>query len=224
MLIILGYRPAPSRGECCSRSSHGPTNNAITPPLHGAYMSSTGHLHQSSAKCGGLHSLAPSASLTLPSNFTLNPCSHSPNSIPSHSEPKNVDSSIIFMSSTAQVTSPTSNFQYIINVALADYTETTGIDLSETPFATAIKRSNSPEAILQLLHEREKTFKEYRRKGNRKLINCLTPAVKVFKVFSGILDNAINNLQVSRACQPVILLTATSSDPTLTGRRLVCCH
>jgi fungal STAND N-terminal Goodbye domain len=105
------------------------------------------------------------------------------------------------MSSTAQATFSTSNFQLIIDTALADYTEITGTDLSETSFATAIQQLNSPEAILQLLHEREKTFKEYR-EGNRKLINCLTPAVKVFQALSGILGEAVN--QVSRACQSLL--------------------
>jgi hypothetical protein len=125
------------------------------------------------------------------------------------------------MSSTGQATSPTSNFQFIIDAALADYTKITGTDLSETPFATAIQQSNSPEAILQLLHERERSFKEYR-EGNRKLINCLTLAVKVFQALSGTLGKAVN--QVSRACHSVTLLTTTSSDPSPTGKRLVCCH
>jgi hypothetical protein len=125
------------------------------------------------------------------------------------------------MSSTGQATSPTSNFQFIIDAALTDYTKVTGTDLSKTPFATAIQQSSSPEAILQLLHEREKSFKEYR-EGNRNLINCLTPAVKIFQALSRILGEAVN--LVSRACHPVTLLTVTSSDPTPTGKRLLCCH
>jgi len=127
------------------------------------------------------------------------------------------------MSPTGQATSPTSNFQFIIDAALTDYTKVTGTDLSRTPFAIAIQQSSSPEAILQLLHEREKSFEEYR-EGNRNLINCLTPAVKIFQALSGILGEAVN--LVSRACHPVTLLsiTVTSSDPTPTGKRLVCCH
>jgi hypothetical protein len=125
------------------------------------------------------------------------------------------------MSSTAQATSSTSNFQFIIDAALADYTKITGTDLSETPFAAAIQQSNSPESILHLLHEREKAFEEYR-DGNRKLIACLTPAVKVFQALSGILGEAVN--QVSQAFHPVTLVTVTSSDPIPTGKRLVCCH
>ena len=147
------------------------------------------------------------------------PINSFPQLIPS--ERKNVFTSIVFMSSTGQATSSTSNFQLIIDAALANYTEITGTDLSKTPFATAIRQSNSPEAILQLLHEREKSFKEYR-EGNRKLINCLTPSVKVFQALSGILGEMVN--LVSRPCHRVTLLTVTSSDPTPAGKRLVCRH
>jgi hypothetical protein len=93
------------------------------------------------------------------------------------------------MLSTRQAPS-VSNFQLIID-ALADYAKMTGIDLSKNPFAAAIEQSNSPEAILQLLQGREKAFKEYR-DGNRKLMDCLTPAVNVLQAFSGILGEAVN--------------------------------
>jgi hypothetical protein len=94
----------------------------------------------------------------------------------------------------------TSNFQFIIDAALTDYTKITGTDLSNTPFAIAIQQSNSPEVVLRLLDERAKSFKEYRER-NRKLINCLTPIVKVSQALSGILGDAVN--QVSSACHPV---------------------
>ena len=89
-----------------------------------------------------------------------------------------------------EATSSTSNVQLIID-ALADYAKITGIDLSKNSFADALKQSNSPEAILQLLQGREKAFKEYR-DGNRRLISCLIPAVNVIHAFSGILGNAIS--------------------------------
>jgi STAND-like protein len=91
--------------------------------------------------------------------------------------------------SWAEQAAPPSTILSIID-ALADYTKVTGIDLSENPFAAAIERSNSPEAILQLLHEREKAFKEYR-EGNRRLISCLRPVVNVIQAFSGILGEAV---------------------------------
>jgi hypothetical protein len=98
--------------------------------------------------------------------------------------------------STRQATSSTSTIQPIIEAALADYTKNTGIDLSETPFAAALEQSNSPEAILQLLHDRENDFKEYR-DGNRGLVNCLSPAVKVIQAFSGIVGEAVNLVSLS---------------------------
>jgi len=127
------------------------------------------------------------------------------------------------MSSTGQATSSTSNLQLIIDGALADYTKITGTDLSKTPFATTIQQLNSPEAILQLLHEREKSFREYH-EGNWKLMNCLTQIVKVSQELSGNLGEAVNQTEVGRACHPVTLLTVTSSDPNPTCNRLVCCH
>ena len=99
-------------------------------------------------------------------------------------------------------TSSTSNIQLITN-ALADYAKITGVDLSNNPFAAAIEQSNSPEAILGLLQEREKAFKEYR-DNNRRLINCLSPAVKVIQAFSGILGEAVT--LVSNKCDLLTLL------------------
>jgi hypothetical protein len=116
------------------------------------------------------------------------------------------------MSSTEQATSSTSsnsNIQLITN-ALADYTKITGVDLSKNPFAAAVEQLNSPEAILELLQEREKAFKEYR-DNNRRLINCLTPAVKVIQAFSGILGEAIT--LVSHKYDPFILLNTLRQVP-----------
>src|SRR6201996_9850826 len=107
------------------------------------------------------------------------------------------------MSSTGQATSSTSNIQLIINAALADYAKITGIDLSKDPFVAALEQSNSPEAILELLQEREKEFKEYR-DGNRRLISCLSPAVKVIQALSGILGEAVS---VTNTYHPVYLST-----------------
>jgi hypothetical protein len=87
-------------------------------------------------------------------------------------------------------TSSTSNIQLITD-ALLDYSKMTGIDLSRNPFATAIERADSPGAILELLQEREKAFKDYR-EGNRRLISCLSPAVNVIQAFSGILGEAVS--------------------------------
>jgi hypothetical protein len=110
------------------------------------------------------------------------------------------------MSSTVQAissTSSTPNIQLITD-ALADYAKTTGIDLSKNPFAAAIEQANSPGAILELLQEREKAFKDYR-EGNRGLISCLSPAVNIIQAFSGILGAAV--ILVSHKCHLETLLT-----------------
>ena len=87
-------------------------------------------------------------------------------------------------------TSSTLNIQLITD-ALLDYSKITGIDLSKNPFATAIERADSSGAILELLQEREKAFKDYR-EGNKRLISCLSPAVNVIQAFSGILGEAVS--------------------------------
>ena len=107
-------------------------------------------------------------------------------------------------STTVQPTfSSSSNIQLITN-ALLDYAKTTGTDLSNNPFAAAIEHVNFPGAILELLQEREKAFKDYR-EGNRTLISCLSPAVNVIQAFSGILGEAVS--LVSHTCHLVTLLT-----------------
>lgn len=98
--------------------------------------------------------------------------------------PQRNQASVSLMSSTGQATSST-NFQLIIDNALADYEKVTGIDLSRSPFAAKIEQSNSPEDILQLLQERENAFREYRN-SNRKLISCLKPSVVIIQAFSTI--------------------------------------
>ena len=84
---------------------------------------------------------------------------------------------------------PTSNFQSIID-ALDDYAELTGLDLSKNPFIDKIRLSGSVEDILRLLQERENAFKEYR-DGNRRLMGCLSPVVRVIHAFSVTLGEAL---------------------------------
>lgn len=103
------------------------------------------------------------------------------------------------MSSTGQAVSSTDNVQLIID-ALASFDKETGIDLSKNSFAANLEQSNSLEAILQQLQEREKAFKVYR-DDNRRLINFFKPALKVIHGFSGILNEAVG--QVSRTFRHV---------------------
>ena len=94
------------------------------------------------------------------------------------------------MLSTGLAGTPHSNFQLIID-ALVDYANLTGIDLSQNPFAEKLTQCNTPDAILGLLQERESAFNEYR-DGNRGLISCLSPAVRVLHAFVGLLGEAVS--------------------------------
>ena len=95
------------------------------------------------------------------------------------------------MSSAEQATSTSSaSNDRLIADALENYAKITGNDLSKNSFAPALEQSDSPEAILKLLQEREKAFKEYR-EGSRRLINCLSPVVNVLQAFSGIFGEAV---------------------------------
>lgn len=103
------------------------------------------------------------------------------------------------MSSIEQPTS--SNFQLIIN-ALADYAKLTGIDLSNSPFARRLELLTSSQAIVELLEERERAFKEYRDR-NQRLIGCISPAVGVLYAFSGTIGEVVG--LVSNTCHSVLL-------------------
>ena len=79
-----------------------------------------------------------------------------------------------------------SNFQSILDAALDDYHKHTGIDLTKHPSAAQLQNCHSPDDVVQLLLERETSFKDYREKYC-KLIDCLRPVVKVIHALSGIL-------------------------------------
>ncbi|KAH9063612.1 hypothetical protein EDB87DRAFT_132759 [Lactarius vividus] len=65
----------------------------------------------------------------------------------------------------------------------------TGIDLKDDPFAAKVNGCDSPDAVLLLLQDNMKAFKEYRDK-NRKFIDCLSPVVQFVHSFSEILGGA----------------------------------
>ena len=79
-------------------------------------------------------------------------------------------------------TSP--DFRSILEAAFDGYTRLTGVDLTTHPSAQRLQSCHSPEAVLQLLQEREASFKDYR-DGHRRLINWLLPVVRAVHTFSG---------------------------------------
>jgi hypothetical protein len=93
-----------------------------------------------------------------------------------------------------------SNFQSILD-AVDKYAAETGINLKDNPFANKIKDCDSPDAVLLLLQENAKVFKDYRDQ-NRKFIDCLGPVVQFVHAFSGVLGEAaglVSHEQLSRS-------------------------
>src|ERR1700761_7100565 len=93
-----------------------------------------------------------------------------------------------------------SHFQSVLD-ALDKYAEQTGINLSENPFADKVKSCDSPDAVLGLLQENLKGFKDYRDK-NRKFIDFLNPVVQFVHAFSGIMGEVaglVSRAQTSRS-------------------------
>jgi len=72
--------------------------------------------------------------------------------------------------------STSSHFEALFNAALANYSEQTGKDLRNHPFAHHIDRCNTPESLLAVFQEQAQTFDEFRN-GDHRLIKWLQPIV-----------------------------------------------
>jgi hypothetical protein len=90
-----------------------------------------------------------------------------------------------------------SNFQSILDAA-DKYVQQTGINLKDNPFTNKVKDCDSPTAVLLLLEENLKAFKDYRDK-NRKFIECVSPVVEFIHAFSGILGEAASLVRRTQA-------------------------
>ena len=77
----------------------------------------------------------------------------------------------------------TTSFQAILDKALVDYGEQTGVELDKHPFIDELRGRDSPDNVLKLLEDKANAFKVFR-DGNRKLINWLSPVVRVIHTLS----------------------------------------
>ncbi|KAH8991483.1 hypothetical protein EDB86DRAFT_1607418 [Lactarius hatsudake] len=71
----------------------------------------------------------------------------------------------------------------------SEHYSTIGVELNQHPFSDELRGRDSPDDVLKLLEDKANAFKVYR-DGNRKLINWLSPVVKVVHALSGILGEA----------------------------------
>ena len=86
---------------------------------------------------------------------------------------------------------PATSFQAILDKALADYCDQIGVDLDKHPFTDELRGGDSPDNVLKLLEDKANAFKVYR-DGNRKLINWLSPVVRVVHTLSGVIGQAVS--------------------------------
>ncbi|KAH9166457.1 hypothetical protein EDB89DRAFT_1910685 [Lactarius sanguifluus] len=82
------------------------------------------------------------------------------------------------------------SFRAILDKALADYHDQIGVELDKHPFADQLRGRDSPDDVLKLLEDKANEFRVYR-DGNRKLIDGLSPVVKVIHTLSGILGETV---------------------------------
>ena len=109
-----------------------------------------------------------------------------------------------------------SNFQSILN-AVDKYAKQTGINLMENPFVDKVKGCDSPSAVLSLLQENLKAFKDYR-DNNQKFIECIGPVVKFVHAFSGVLGEAARLVSRNRSFHYRITFTLSPQEPLPTGK------
>ena len=92
---------------------------------------------------------------------------------------------------------PAVSYQAILDKALADYCQQIGVDLDKHPFADELRGRGSPDEVLKLLESKANAFRVYR-DGNRKLIDWLSPVVKVVHTLSGVLGEAVSLISSMR--------------------------
>src|SRR5258708_7124027 len=89
--------------------------------------------------------------------------------------------------SMSSTTTSSANFHWSsILTGLDSYTNQTGIDLTEHPFADELQDCRSPDDVLQILSEREFAFGDDRDRHHN-IINHVRPVVQVIHAFSAVL-------------------------------------
>ena len=78
--------------------------------------------------------------------------------------------------------SPSSSLQLLLNVALQDYENRTGLKLLDHPFAKELEKCDSVDSIVSLLQELVREFCEFREDG--KIMKPLKCAVHVLHMLS----------------------------------------
>jgi hypothetical protein len=100
------------------------------------------------------------------------------------------------MSTSNQTTDlSTANFTAIFDAASNEYKTLTKQDLKTHPLAVAFENSNSRDSVINVFQKQAQAFDEFR-KGDDKLIACLTPIVDLLFKFSGTLGEGIGLVSI----------------------------
>jgi len=95
------------------------------------------------------------------------------------------------MSTSNQTADPSaSNFAAIFDAASREYKSLTKKDLATHPLAAAIEGYSSPDSILNVFRKQAQAFDTFR-KGDDKLMECLTPIVNILFTFSETLGEGV---------------------------------
>jgi len=95
------------------------------------------------------------------------------------------------MSTSNQTADPSaSNFAAIFDAASREYKSLTKKDLATHPLAAAIEGYNSPDSILNVFRKQAQAFDTFR-KGDDKLMECLTPIVNILFTVSETLGEGV---------------------------------
>jgi hypothetical protein len=88
------------------------------------------------------------------------------------------------LSTAAQKPStPSSNFNSILDAALSEYKKNTGRGLLEHPLAVQVKQCDSIVAISAILQRQASEFQKFR-DGDQRLMKWINPMVDVLSTFS----------------------------------------
>lgn len=96
----------------------------------------------------------------------------------------------VAVATTASPTSPTpthvdpaeSGFHRLWEEALARYTQETGHDLQQAPFAKELEQCSSVDEVARVLNNRRETMKAFRAHGH-KVRAVLAPVVRIMRLF-----------------------------------------
>ena len=92
-------------------------------------------------------------------------------------------------SGPSQTAAPSSNFESMLDAALAEYKKTTGNDLLAHWLASELQTCESVDSVIDILRDQAKAFE---RSDDQKLMKWIDPLVHVLHTFSDALGDGVS--------------------------------